>query len=90
MGLRDDADILEVLECIGLAGEDLLGARRFATAVGCDGLDDEERAGRLLFEQRDALLKLLFRRLGRDDELDVEVLRARELEEARMRLTLRT
>ena len=89
MGLRDDADIPEVLERIRLAGEYLLGARRLTAAVRRDGLDDEERVRRLLFEQGDALLELLVGRLRRDDELDVEVLRARELEEARMRLPLR-
>ena len=86
MGLRDDADIGQMAQGDALELKEACGCRCGAAAVGRDGLKDEERRGCDVGDEVRRTLHILCACLCRDDNLDVDIFRVRNLKKARVRI----
>ena len=82
MGLRDDADIRNVTQGDALDLKEACGCGCGAATVGRDRLEDEECRGCDVGDKVRRLLHILCARLCRDDNLDVDIFRARNLKKA--------
>ena len=86
MGLRDDADIGNVTQGDALELKETCGCRCGAAAVGRDGLENEECRGCDVSDKVCRMRHILCARLCRDDNLDIDIFRARNLKKACVRI----
>ena len=86
MGLRDDANIGKVTQGDALELKEACGCGCGAAAVGRDGLKDEERRGCDVGNEVRRMLHILCARLCRDNDLDIDIHCACNLEKTCVRI----
>lgn len=82
MGLRDDADIGQMTQGDALEFEEARWGGCGTAAAGRDGLKDEERRGCDVGDEVRRMLHILCARLCRDNDLDIDIHCACNLEKA--------